>query len=220
MKLAPVIIIDTREQTPLVFTNLAQNFGLAPLLHKPLAIISDARLSGRTDQAIVTERLLSISGEDQIDVDLKHRDAWSGRLPTRLMILTNELPRLSDSSGALAGRFIVLTMTRSFFGQEDHELEARLMTELPGILNWAIDGWRRLRERGRFVQPRSSEQAIQELEDLGSPIGAFLKDRCVVESGYAVSVDELYEAWRKWCTAVGRDNPGSQHRSRRRRWTT
>jgi len=43
---------------------LATNFGLWSLIGKLVAIISDARLSGRTDQAIVTERLLSISGED------------------------------------------------------------------------------------------------------------------------------------------------------------
>lgn len=45
---------------------LATNFGMWPLLNKQLAIISDARLSGRTDQAVVVERLLSISGEDSI----------------------------------------------------------------------------------------------------------------------------------------------------------
>ena len=44
--------------------SLSTNFGLSPLLGKPCAIISDARLSGRTDQAVIVERLLSISGED------------------------------------------------------------------------------------------------------------------------------------------------------------
>ncbi len=45
-------------------SSLAQNFGLAPLIGKPLAIISDARLGGRTDGRVVVERLLSITGED------------------------------------------------------------------------------------------------------------------------------------------------------------
>src|SRR5262249_45111110 len=40
-------------------------FGLAPLIGKPLAVISDARFSGR-DDGIVVERLLSISGEDTL----------------------------------------------------------------------------------------------------------------------------------------------------------
>lgn len=36
--------------------SLGSNFGLAPLIGKPLAIISDARLSGRSDQAAIVER--------------------------------------------------------------------------------------------------------------------------------------------------------------------
>jgi putative DNA primase/helicase len=57
----------------------------------------------------VVERLLSITGEDTLTIDRKYREPWTGRLPTRFMILTNELPRFSDSSGALASRFVVST---------------------------------------------------------------------------------------------------------------
>ena len=100
---------------------LANNFGLAPLIDKPLAIISDARLSGRSDQAVIVERLLSISGEDILSVDRKHREPWTGSLPTRFLLLSNELPRLSDASGAMASRFVVLTLRNSFYGREDTE---------------------------------------------------------------------------------------------------
>ena len=93
--------------------SLSLNFGLEPLIGKPLAIISDARIGGRSDQAAIAERLLSISGEDALTIDRKYRSAWTGRLPTRFMLLTNELPRLADSSGALAKRFIVLLLRRA-----------------------------------------------------------------------------------------------------------
>ena len=43
--------------------SLSGEFGLAPLIGKSLAIVSDARLTGRHG-GIVVERLLSISGED------------------------------------------------------------------------------------------------------------------------------------------------------------
>lgn len=72
--------------------------GLQPLLNKSLAIVSDARLSGRTDSAIVVERLLSISGEDALTIDRKNVSAVTGKLTSRLMLLSNELPRLGDSS--------------------------------------------------------------------------------------------------------------------------
>jgi putative DNA primase/helicase len=99
--------------------SLQTPFGLAPLIGKPLAFITDARLGGRSDQAAITERLLSISGEDALTIDRKFMPAWTGRLPTRFTILTNELPRISDTSGALVGRLVVLVLMQSFYGRED-----------------------------------------------------------------------------------------------------
>ena len=45
--------------------SLGTNFGLSPLIGKPLAIISDARLGGANVHQVV-ERLLSVSGEDML----------------------------------------------------------------------------------------------------------------------------------------------------------
>jgi len=191
-------------------SSLTQNFGLAPLIGKPLAIISDARLGGRTDTSVVVERLLAITGEDGITVDRKFRDPWTGRLPTRFVMLTNELPRLTDASGALVSRFVVLVMKRSFFGQEDAGLTTRLLKELPAILNWAIDGRDRLLRRGHFIQPAASQQAAVELADIGSPIGAFLRDRCDVADAHSVSVDGLYNAWGEWCLNQNREHVGTK----------
>ena len=190
--------------------SLQTTFGLAPLIGKPLAFITDARLGGRNDQAAITERLLSISGEDALTIDRKHISAWTGRLPTRFAILTNELPRITDTSGALVGRLIVLVLVHSFFGREDAALTTRLLTELPGILNWALVGYRRLRARGYFVQPASASDAIEQLEMLALPIKAFMDDRCDVKPGLTVSVELLYQTWRMWCDAVGRKEAGTK----------
>lgn len=189
--------------------SLTGNFGLQALLDRQLAIISDARLSGRADQAVIAERLLSISGEDSILVDRKHMPAISVRLPVRFAIMTNELPRLADASGALASRFLVLTLSTSFYGREDHGLTDRLLAELPSILVWAVQGWRRLHERGRFVQPESGLEAIREIEDLGSPVGAFVRDCCAVDAAQSVHHDDLFSRWRKWCAEQGRDHAGT-----------
>jgi putative DNA primase/helicase len=189
---------------------LQTNFGLAPLIDKPLAIISDARLGGKSDQAIIAERLLSISGEDAITIDRKYASAWTGRLPTRFMVLTNELPHIVDASGALAGRFIILTLQHSFFGKEDVALANRLLTELPGILNWGLVGYRRMRKRGHFVQPASANEAVEELEMLGSPIKAYVRDRAEVRPGHREPVELLYQDHRMWCEDNGRKPPTKQ----------
>lgn len=143
--------------------SLVGPFGLEPLLDKQLAIISDARLSGRTDVAVITERLLAISGEDGLSIDRKHRASLFERLAVRFVLLTNELPRIADASGALASRFIVLRCSESFLGREDHGLEQKLLAELPAILKWSLEGLDRLTARGRFVQPQSAAAAVQEL---------------------------------------------------------
>jgi putative DNA primase/helicase len=54
-------LLGTANVTGPTLSHLGTNFGLAPLIGKPLAIISDARLSSRADQHVIAERLLGIS---------------------------------------------------------------------------------------------------------------------------------------------------------------
>jgi putative DNA primase/helicase len=180
-------------------SSLGINFGLQDLISKPVAIISDARLGSKSDQSLITERLLSISGEDLQNVDRKYQAPWSGRLPTRFLILTNELPRLCDSSGALASRFVVLMMTVSFYGIENPRLTEELCEEVAGIFNWSLDGLRRLRKRGHFQPPAASREAVQALEDLASPVGAFVREKCETGPKHQVEVAELYQTYKQWC---------------------
>lgn len=190
--------------------SLASNFGLQGLLGKTAAIISDARLSGRPDQAVVVERLLSISGEDLITIDRKHRDPVPAvRLPVRFVLMSNELPRLHDSSGTLASRFIILKLDRSWFGKEDTSLIDRLLREFPGIFIWAADGWRALQDRGRFIQPATGAELTEQLEDLSSPVREFLTDLCVVKPGLRVLSDVLFSSWNWWAEQYGIKDAGT-----------
>ena len=158
----------------------------------------------------IAEQLLRISGEDSVTIDRKYRPAWTGRLPCRFLILTNGLPQISDTSGALASRFVVLKLTKSFLGREDLGLIDRLLTELPSILNWAIEGWQRLQQRGHFIQPASAEDAIQELHDLASPVGAFVRECCEVGPGLDVKIQALFGRWEDWCDDNGRNHHGKK----------
>ncbi|MFF8944297.1 phage/plasmid primase, P4 family [Streptomyces sp. NPDC014864] len=181
---------------------LGSNFGLSSLLGKPLAVISDARLSGK-DGGQVVERLLTISGEDTIDIDRKFRDPWTGKLPTRLMILTNELPNFGDSSGVIARRFVVLNMTVSWLGREDTGLTERLAAEMPGILNWALEGLARLQRIGRITEPASSRESVVIMQDTASPTSAFVRERCTIGHDCTVPVDTLWAVWREWAEDNG-----------------
>ena len=102
--------------------------GFDGLSGKQLAIIHDARMERKC--SAITERLLSISGEDSLNINRKNLSFWTGQLKTKLMLCSYELPRFGDASGALPARMIILRMTKSFLGEEDFSLEADLGKEM------------------------------------------------------------------------------------------
>lgn len=201
-------LVGRRNTCNPTLASFGRDFGKQVLIDKTLAIIPDARLSGRTDPAMIAETLLSISGDDPQTIPRKFQSDWNGQLPTRFLLLSNELPKIGDASGALASRFILLVMQQSFFGKEDLGLFSRLATELPGILNWALTGRDRLYKRGYFVQPKSAKQMLQEFEDLNSPISVFLRERCKRTTG-ETETGALFQAWQQFCHEHGIDHPGT-----------
>jgi putative DNA primase/helicase len=179
-------------------STLAGRFGLYELRDKLLAIISDARLSGKADQAVITERLLSISGEDLQMIERKYRDAQTVKLPTRIMIMSNELPRLTDASGALTSRMLFVPLLKSWLGKEDRTLTDRLISDRAGILQWALKGLQRLRQRGHFIQPAKGRRQAQILKAICSPISTFVEECCELGPELRERKSTLFESWKNW----------------------
>ncbi|MDQ0746905.1 putative DNA primase/helicase [Streptomyces africanus] len=187
-----------------------QSFGLWSLIGKPLAIVGDARTPGR-DSSTITERLLSISGGDRQNVGRKNKSDWIGELPTRFLICSNEPPTLHDSSGVIADRYVLLRTTRSYLGEEDPKLEEELADELPGILNWALDGLERLSRNDQFTHVRSGDALTESIRDAASPIGEFVREMCVTGPQRWVAKSDLFSRWKEWCD-VNEHRPGSSAR--------
>ena len=200
-------LVGKRNTCAPTLSSLGSEFGLQPLIRKQVAIVGDARLGGRSDVAAITERLLSISGEDMLNINRKNSSFWIGTLRTRFLIITNELPRLADTSSALPGRLVILVLTKSFYGREDRGLPDRIMPELPGILNWSLEGLRRLRQRGHFLTPKSSDEAVSLMDQLSSPMKAFLE--AAYQPGGQVLVDDFCRDFKVWSVANGREFSGS-----------
>jgi putative DNA primase/helicase len=192
-------------------TALGQQFGRQVFIGKTAAIFPDAKISGRMDTAAIVEALLSISGEDQQTIPRKNIGDWTGPLTVRFTILTNEPPRMDDASGALVSRMLLLPLVETFLGREDLTLTARLVTELPGILNWAREGWLRLRARGRFLDLPLSDDMRDDLRELNSPIHGFISEWCDLTDPHAMIMrKELFSAYQRWCKDQGRDHPGTE----------
>ena len=196
-------------------SDLSQSFGLASLIGKRAAIISDAQLGGRANQDAIVERLLAVTGEDTVNVARKYQTDWTGRLVARFLVMTNEIPQLSNASGALPNRFVMLMLKHSFLGKEDTKLTERLMGELPGILNWSLEGLARLRQRGHFQQPASSSDMIREMEHAGSPVMQFVREECDLAPGATEPCEDTYARYRVSCERQGVKPDSQPHFARK-----
>lgn len=181
---------------------LGTQFGLEGLIGKPLCMIPDGRLDSKTNNAMLLERLLAITGGDAITVDRKHKPHWTGVLPTRIVLTSNRLPNFADGSMALANRFILFHFHKSFVGQEDKDLAGRLMKELPGILAWALECRSRLVARGTFIQPDSGKDLLWAFRSSLSPETLFVEDCCEL-GPWRTTVADLYAAWKVWSAEQG-----------------
>lgn len=188
--------------------SMDKNFALQDLIGKSVAILTDARFTGKVDKTAIIEKLLSITGEDSVSIDRKFKGAWTGKMKIRFVVNANEIPQLMDASGALASRFVALELVNSFLGKEDYSLKEKLRLELPSILNWSVKGWRRLKDRGHFEQPESGADIIEMVQGLGSPVGVFVKEYCEVGESYWIYTNDLFEAWKEWCLDQGKDSAG------------
>jgi P4 family phage/plasmid primase-like protien len=194
---------------------LCDTFGLQPWLGKLLASFTDARAPDR-DRGSVVSQLLRIVGGDTVTINRKNKEAWNGYLPTRIVIYSNEVLQLTESSNALTGRMIVLKMSKSFYGKEDTALSTKLMGELSGIFNWAMVGLHRRLERGAyFVQPQTGKELLETMEEMSNPIGSFIEDVLEYDEFSDVEKDYVFICFKRWATKHGL-NPGNDLSFKRR----
>ena len=72
-----------------------------------------------------------------------------------------------------------------------------------GILLWALEGLRRLRDRGRFDVPAAVKDATEQFKATNDVPALFIADRCIVNPNARVAGGELYAAYRAWCEGNG-----------------
>lgn len=198
-----LLIGDGNYSSPTAKDLAKGDFGLQRLIGRQLVTISDMRLRRNADPAALSENLLRISGEDEVSVDRKYKDAWEGRLSARFLLLSNEVPQFRDTSGAIVSRMILMRSDASFYEREDPGLIDKLKPELPGILNWALAGLRRLRERGHFVQPEASRSELATMMTLASPVRAFAAERLRKDPEAVTPKDEIWSAFLDWVQDEG-----------------
>lgn len=200
--------------------DLADKFELAPLVGLKVAVMADAHSAEFGDGARAVERMKSISGGDYVRIrDLYTKADPFVKLRTRFAVFVNDLPTLSDSSTALAGRMIILPMAGSHFGREDLGLKPAVREQSAGNALFALMGYLQTwwMPRPAIMPPEASRQIMREFEESTSPTMQFLREECEVwaESDrsspieeWSVSAQAFAEAYGKWAKGQGRLEKG------------
>ncbi|MDP0497865.1 MAG: phage/plasmid primase, P4 family, partial [Verrucomicrobiota bacterium JB024] len=119
---------------------------------------------------------------------------------TTPMILSNHWPRTSDSSYGLERRGHIFHFNRVFSEQEkDVTLLRRIIeTELPGLLNHCIAGWRRLMSRGHFIEPQSCRKYKDVWLANRNVPSSFISEHVTMDKTHRESGMRLWEAFTAW----------------------
>ncbi len=189
----------------------SESFGMSMFLGKLVGVISDARLQGRNlaSHGDILERLLTISGGDEVTINIKFKQPVTSRLTIKIMFLSNDVPEFDDSSGAIVDRFIYLKLVNSFLGREDIGLHGRLVKELPSILLWSVAGLQRLIKRGHFQQPHSGITLHRQMSNAACKVRTFVEQYCDLSGDVFSGV--LFDEWKLYCLETG-DDPGTSQK--------
>ena len=159
------------------------------------------------------EFLLNIIGEDTVTIGRKYKSPWHGQLRLKLMLISNEVPNLNDSSGVLPSRFIKLHFPVSFFGKEDVNLKDKLRGELSGIAVRCVRAYGDLCARGHFVQPQSATALEREVLTASDPFAAMVEACFVPDFNGQTTREALVETARMWLGVIGRPDEAARVRT-------
>ena len=147
-----------------------------------------------------------LTGNDLLEAEIKFKQRtikFTNR--AKLIFSCNQLPYAKDDTFAFYRRWIILHFPNRFVGDRaDPHIIKKLTTpeQLSGLLNKALEGLKRLLDRGHFSYKYTVEQVRELYIKHSDPIRIFWEN--FVEEGDSESYilkDELYQAYKKFCDA-------------------
>jgi putative DNA primase/helicase len=134
----------------------------------------------------------------------KHKDPFEFTPFAKHWFGTNHMPHTRDFSDALFRRGVILPFNNKFEGAlRDVHLPAKLKAELPGILNLALEGLKRLNERNAFTECASSVEAIKQWRLEADQVAQFVEEVCEIGSEHSTTSDQLYREYDAWADGAG-----------------
>nr|MDQ2694643.1 phage/plasmid primase, P4 family [Pseudomonadota bacterium] len=121
----------------------------------------------------------------------------------KLFLATNHKPVIRGTDNAIWNRIRLIPFEVSIpKAEQDKNLPAKLQAELPGILNWAVEGCRLWLAEG-MEPPEEVENATTGYREEMDVLAGFLADHCFIGEKATASAKDLYETYCKWCETNG-----------------
>jgi len=155
-------------------------------------------------------------GGDEIDARKLYEDAFSFKPTAKHLYACNQVPDVSkyvnDHDIAFWRRWIIVEFPNYIPpSEQDEDLVDKLTTEesLSGVLNWAIDGWKRLRDEGQFTNAEGHDETRRRWQSWGESVEKFISE-CVErdEDADRLTTGQAFDRYRAWCRDVGADAVG------------
>ncbi len=151
----------------------------------------------RIDEPLVKQ----LTGGDLITARPLYKNPFEFRPTHKLWLATNHLPQIAGTDDAIWRRIRLIPFKVTIPEHErDPQLPHRLRAELPGILNWALDGCAAFLAEG-LGKPAAVDEATEAYRADMDELGAFIDDMCDVDDGGSVGAKELLTLYGYWATA-------------------
>lgn len=172
---------------------------LADLQGRRLVVVSETGEGGRLNE----ERAKLLTGGDRITARRMRQDFYEFAPTHQLIVQTNHRPIARGTDEGLWRRLRLIPFNVTIPPEKrDTALPAKIKAELPGVLNWALEGLRSYQGDG-FQTPDAVTNATAGYRSESDQIGAFIEDCCIVTPGAVVTAKELYANYAEWCTDSG-----------------
>ena len=149
---------------------------------------------------------LLASGEP-VSAKFLYEDVFTMTDYARLLCNANRLPAEVENSHAFFRRFLIIPFSVTIdMAKKDTNLSKKIVeTELPGVLNWILEGLARLLKQNDFSPCRASDQALQQYRHESNTVSLWLEDASytVSTTGHEPPFKTLYEEYRHFCKDEG-----------------
>lgn len=196
-------------------TEMGDETNCAMMDGKLLNISSDAKKSGLETSAFKK----IVSGEPVIGKYL-FKDKYTIEKLPKLFVATNKLPfNNGDNSFGFYRRLLLIPFTVTIQEEDkDYDLEAKVVeNELPALLNFAIEGMKRLASQGQFTEAAAMKDALNSYKESANHVSAFLEEECYEEvpseSKTGTKLVDLYKDFNNWCRDRGHNSYNANYLS-------